>query len=129
MAMTRLPKLLTIAVSSFLAAACERTVTVEIPLDENLQLEIQHLETGTINARHCELEAGSDEVAQISSWLDENRDGWEPSVVTFAPGVMIRGSDFTLNFLGDGAILNYDEGQFTHPTDSYFYANLRCSIQ
>ncbi len=126
LAMPRTQFLHITAVSLLLLAACEKTVTFQIPLDEDLKLTIHDTGPGIITAQECMLEAGSDEIDKIATWLNANKDDWEPSVVTFVPGVMVRGPDFTLNFLGDGAILNYEKGQFTSPSGSSFYSNLRC---
>jgi hypothetical protein len=65
-------------------------------------------------------------MAAIRGWLDDHQTGWEQSVVTFVPGVMICGRDFTLNFLGDGAILNYEQGQFVRSVDPDIYSILAC---
>jgi hypothetical protein len=124
--MNSVPSLLIIAVMTSLTVACDRTVTLQIPVDENLELEIHRYDsTGSLGER-CEIEAGSSEIARVADWLDGHRSGWEPSVVTYAPRVVIRGSDFTLNFIDDLTILNNDEGQFIHAVDPRIYADLKC---
>ncbi len=104
-------------------SGCDRPIEFEMPLSEDIELEVRH--EGKMPSR-CTLEAESSSITRIADWLQDNQGGWERSVVSFVPGVMIRGRDFTLNFLGDGVILNFERGQFTHSIDATVYSHLKC---
>ena len=43
----------------------------------------------------------------IQGWLRSNPTGWARSMTTYAPGVLVRNSRFSLNFVEGGAILNF----------------------
>lgn len=53
--------------------------------------------------------AGSAEEKAVTDWLTVHRDGWSPSVVSYAPSRVVRGDGFNLNLLPNGlCVLNYD---------------------
>ena len=120
-----------LVIVSFLAllSACDRTVTFQMPVNENLDLSIHRYDSTESFVETCEIAAGSSEMARVAEWLDRNRAGWEPSPVTYAPSVFIRGTDFSLNFLDEWAILNYDEGQFVRAIDPVVYVGLECASE
>ena len=45
-------------------------------------------------------------ISDIQIWLKHNPKDWRPSLVTFAPGIEIRNSNMTLNFVGGTTVLN-----------------------
>lgn len=52
-------------------------------------------------------EADSREDRVIRDWLRQNRTGWSPSVVSYAPATVIRGDDFSIKLFETGCVLNY----------------------
>ena len=50
---------------------------------------------------------------QISDLILLKSKGWSPNFVTYAPGVMIYGDGFNINFLGEIAVYNGATGQLT----------------
>lgn len=44
----------------------------------------------------------------IVQWIRENQAGWERSMITYAPNVMIRNDNMNLNFGDGGVILNFN---------------------
>ncbi len=95
-----------------------------MPVDQKLKLQIY---SGGVEFTECEVEAGFAGVSRIADWLDGHQVGWGKSQASYVPRLIIRGSDFTLNFLGDGVILNHERGQFTRAIDPAVYKNLTCA--
>lgn len=52
-----------------------------------------------------ELPAMSEEEQIIAHWIEANRQGWKPSSANRAPGRVIKGEGFTLNFTEDTCYL------------------------
>ncbi len=59
-----------------------------------------------------EIAAGSDAAQRILAWLAANQTGWTRTYVTYAPGRVVRGDSFSLNFRGDICVINCQNGQF-----------------
>jgi hypothetical protein len=58
--------------------------------------------------REFDLAPGSAEERAVADWLASHPDGWRPSLVTYAPGRVVRGNGFNLNLLPGGlCVLNY----------------------
>ena len=51
--------------------------------------------------------SGSKDEQAVTSWLRSHADGWQPSLVTYAPGRRARGENFDLNFHENRCVLNY----------------------
>ncbi len=59
-------------------------------------------------AEQWALVAGSPAERSVTAWLATHPDGWSSSLVTHAPGRVVRGKTFNLNLLPDGqCVLNY----------------------
>jgi hypothetical protein len=59
--------------------------------------------------RESALAPGSAEERAVCDWLAAHSDGWQPSLVTYAPGRLVRGDGFNLNLPPGGlCVLNYD---------------------
>lgn len=53
-----------------------------------------------------ELRSGGAEYGKFSEWIHTHTNGWEHSYVSFAPKTVIRGQNFSLNFLPGMVVLN-----------------------
>jgi hypothetical protein len=52
---------------------------------------------------------GSPEERAVADWLAAHNSGWSRSIVSYAPGRLVRGAGFTLNLLPGGrCVLNYE---------------------
>ena len=120
--MTRRTFLLPLAAMTIVFAGCERSIDLELPTDGELQLTIRDEAAST----YCIIKASSDGAMKVATWLDANQDGWESSLVSFAPGVQLNGEGFSINFHRESAIVNYEAGQFTHAVPAVVYTGLSC---
>ena len=77
--------------------------------------------------KHCAISRDSEQYKALSAWLGAHQDGWQTSVVTYVPSVVVTGEGFNLNFLHSSAILNYAGAQFTHQVSPSDYAFLACA--
>lgn len=73
---------------------------------------------GKARSQGYHVTAGSDQAELIAKWLDANKWGWTPSVVTYVPQRVIRGESFDLNFCEDRCVLTTRDGQFTKKADA-----------
>lgn len=53
----------------------------------------------------------------LSSWLAHHQSGWHSSFVTYAPGVLVTGTNFTMNIQHSGVIINAGGKQFVRNAD------------
>ena len=77
--------------------------------------------------KHCAIGRDSEQYKALSAWLGAHRYGWQTSVATYAPSVVVTGDGFNLNFLHSSAVLNYAGTQFTHLVSPSDYAFLACA--
>jgi hypothetical protein len=57
-----------------------------------------------VSERH--LSPPSSEHDRLAAWLSQHQTGWHSSFVTYAPGVLVRGTNFTLNIQHSEVIIN-----------------------
>ena len=76
--------------------------------------------------KQCAISQDSEQYKTLSAWLRTHQDGWQSSVVSYVPSVVVAGNGFNLNFLHSSAILNHEGSQFTHPVSPSDYAFLVC---
>ena len=43
---------------------------------------------------------------RLSSWLTQHQNGWHSSYITYAPGVLVSGTNFTMNIQRSSVIIN-----------------------
>ena len=79
------------------------------------------------SAKRCTISPGSEQYKALSTWLIAHQDGWQSSVATYAPSVVVTGNGFNLNFLQSLAVLNHAGNQFTHPVSQGDFAFLVCA--
>jgi hypothetical protein len=48
----------------------------------------------------------------LSSWLAHHQSGWHSSFITYAPSVLVTGTNFTMNIQQSGVIINAGGKQF-----------------
>src|SRR5690242_11166602 len=53
---------------------------------------------------------GSASERAVTSWMRSHRDGWQLSLVSYAPVRCVRGANFNLNFRKNRCVLNYRVG-------------------
>lgn len=75
----------------------------------------------------CAVASGSEQHAKLSAWLSANGKGWEATPASYVPALVVSGTGFSINFLKGGAILNYNEGQYSHSADPSQYEFLHCA--
>ena len=62
----------------------------------------------------------------LEAWLALNRHGWKASPASFVPGIVVSSERFSLNFLPNGVVVNYEAGQFTRDSGSKLAEKLSC---
>ena len=75
----------------------------------------------------CDVSVESDAMRRFSAWLTTHRDGWQPTLVTYAPKIHIRGSGFDINFLSDGVVINFDRKQYIRTVSDFDTKILLCN--
>jgi hypothetical protein len=56
----------------------------------------------------------SSEHERLASWLAKHQSGWHSSLITYAPGMLVSGTDFTMNVQHSRVIINAAGKQFVH---------------
>ena len=64
------------------------------------------------------------EQQKLTSWLEAHRTGWKRSYITYAPRVLVSGTNFTLNIQTSGVILNIGGHQYERDASSSDFAFL-----
>ena len=57
----------------------------------------------------------------FKTWISSNKEGWELTPATYIPGVIVKGSNFTFNFLKADVIVNVDGKQYSKPVNKQEY--------
>ena len=68
-----------------------------------------------VSERH--LSPPSSEHDRLAAWLSQHQSGWHSSYATYAPGVLVRGTNFTLNIQHSGVIINTGGRQLERDAD------------
>src|SRR5262245_8417149 len=100
-----------------LLSGCNDELAWSLP-NESLALQRQ--------GRVCTISPDSPEFKNLSAWVSRNRSEWSSSLASYAPGTVVRGSNFTINFLDAVAVVNHPGGQFTHKVSPSEFAFLSC---
>ena len=63
----------------------------------------------------------SREFRELVKWAERNSDGWETSMITVKPGILVEGKDFSLVIRPECAAFIYEGGQFARrmPSEDY----------
>ena len=117
-------KVISLLVASAMAlSSCARSIHVTLPSGPlSLSLTVNGMQT-----KQCAISQDSEQYKTLSAWLRTHQDGWQSSVATYVPSVVVTGDGFNLNFLHSAAILNYAGSQFTHQVSPRDYAFLVCA--
>jgi hypothetical protein len=89
-------------------------------------VQLQHYEQGRPVAT-CTLSTTSPGYKALADWVAEHQTGWSASPATYVPSKIATGRNFSINFMGGLAVVNYTGGQFTHKVSPNEYAFLACS--
>jgi hypothetical protein len=54
---------------------------------------------------------------RLSSWLAQHQSGWHSSYITYAPGVLVSGTNFTMNIQHSSVIINAGGKQVVRDAD------------
>ena len=100
-----------------LLAGCNDELSWSLP-NESLVLMGQ--------GRSCTIAPDSPQYKNLSTWVSRNRSEWSSSPASYAPGTVVRGSNFTINFLDSVVVVNHPGGQFTHKVSPIEFAFLSC---
>jgi len=92
-------------------AACRIDANSILESEETLTIFIYSHGTLTTEKK---IKKRDDSYNRLKTWMKENEKGWETSLVTFAPNVLVRGKKFNINFQPHSAIINFQspDGQY-----------------
>jgi hypothetical protein len=97
---------------AILLSSCN--VDTSLYFENNSDFNVEIYKSGN-RIREYRLEKDSAQFRKLKKWASENVSGWEPTYVTFAPGVKVSSGQLSLNFLGANVIINSPKGQFAKP--------------
>jgi hypothetical protein len=81
--------------------------------------------TSGIIARERSISPSSKEHELLISWLTNHKEGWCSSWVTYAPSILISGTNFTMNIHSNRVIINAGGKQCTRETTPSDFEFLR----
>ena len=71
------------------------------------------------------LTPSDDEYKKFKSWVKSNQSGWNFTLATYVPNLLVSGESFSCNFMSSSVVLNYEGGQFTKDINSEDYEFLQ----
>jgi hypothetical protein len=48
----------------------------------------------------------------LAAWAAQHKEGWKSSYVSYAPGILVMGTNFSLNILPSAVVLNFGGKQY-----------------
>jgi len=87
--------------------ACKIDSNAIMQQEDHLSLS-RHFYNPSKPAIETEITKESAKYRELLKWFEKNQNDWTPSVVTYAPNVMVTGQKFNINFTKGGAILNFE---------------------
>jgi hypothetical protein len=69
----------------------------------------------SVSERH--LSPPSSEHDRLAAWFSQHQSGWHSSYITYAPGVLVDGTNFTLNIQHSEVIINTGGRQLERDAD------------
>lgn len=95
-----------------LLVGCKQEADIVFPDFEVLDLYVYK---NGVPVAEEKLAPGTPKHNKLKEWVNSNRTGWEMSMATYVPNVLVSGSDFSINFRSSDVVLNYKKGQYTKP--------------
>jgi hypothetical protein len=105
-----------------LLAGCEKELGLSLPAEP---LKLQRYEQGRPVAS-CTITPDSPQFKSLAAWVSRNKEGWSSSPASYAPGTIINGSHFSINFLSSLVVVNYPGGQLTRKASANESSFLTC---
>src|SRR5699024_6970858 len=103
-----------LTVSLRVFAGCSKPLDLALPKDAALKPTVNPLGVSLNKpATTCSISPGSARFKQLETLLAANRGGWESSLATYLPGVVVTGKGFPINFQHGIAVVNFAKGQYT----------------
>lgn len=57
----------------------------------------------------------------FKTWVTNNKDDWETTPASYVPSVIVKGSNYTFNFLNERVIVNVDGKQYSKAVNKSEY--------
>ena len=108
--------------SLFFLVSCKIDLDKITERDESLTVHIY--ESGRPSNEYT-LSQGDEKYHKLMLWIKSNKSGWSSTPATYVPRVLVSSKTFSLNFVGESAVLNYSDGQFVKKVDPSEYDFLR----
>ncbi len=109
--------------SMALLSGCSRTIEISVNTSEALHVSVY---SQNMPNKECVIVSGSKEHEALVQWFAQNAKNWSATPATYVPGVSISGKEFSINFIGSAAVLNYGEGQYSHSASPAEYLVFNC---
>jgi hypothetical protein len=106
-----------------LCSGCSQSIQFTLP---DSPLNLSRTVSGAM-VKRCSIKPDSEQYKALSAWLVGHQNGWQGSVVTYVPSVVLTGKGFNLNLLPSLAVLNYAGKQLTHQVLIGDFAFLVCA--
>ena len=88
------------------------------------EFSVQVYESGK-TIREYKITRGSIKFSKLETWARNNEWGWNSTPATYAPGIVVVGGGFIINFVGDSVVINNSDGQYYKEIDPRDYAFLK----
>ena len=102
---------------------CSQTIDFRIPENEVLKMSITN---SGVPVTECVIKPGSVMHVLLSAWIEQNSENWKATPASYVPGIMVSGNEFAMNILGEGVIINYDGGQYSHSIKPNALERMQC---
>lgn len=93
-------------------------------INSNESIKINTFNNGT-QTNEYSLNQSDGKYIKFISWVNANKQGWEPTLVTYAPSLLVSGKNFSFNFMGGDVVVNCESGQFAKKIQPEEYEFLR----
>ena len=115
-------KRIIIILLAVLLSSCK--VDTDKIIDSNENIEVSIHENG-LPVQTYTLNPGDEEYKKFMSWVKSNNTGWDSTLASYVPMLIVSGESFSFNFMGNGVVVNYEGGQFTKSVDPKEYKYLK----
>ena len=104
--MKNLPLIISMFIICTTLVSCRIDPKALLGSEDTLTLFIH---AGGASATKKEITKDSQTYNELRNWFFKNRNGWSTSSATYMPSIEVRGKKFTLNFLHESVILNFQD--------------------
>ena len=79
--------------------SCRNVDVSDLNFNEDISLEWKNLSTP--------IRSSDPIILELKQWVQTDSPSWKRSYTSYSPGIVVRNSDFSINFIGKTAVLNF----------------------